>query len=272
MSNNFPLYLQPCSIDGINFTRRLINAPAPYASPLPNLRDLAAHPVLGGVITKTCTLKPRGNVDAVNYECAADGSYSINWVGLANWGIEYYLKFQSTKPWIISIAADNIKELDETLRFIDNSSNQPSFVELNLSCPNTRSRVTLSKAAELITNWSDDLKFGLKVAPRQYAGEDYLRDFSYVACCNTLRGIGGKKLEPFTMEAIRYYSDLGMPVIAMGGVQGPKDAIKYLEAGATMVAAATAPLAHAKGALAFFDKFRDPVVTGPAPGPLSASL
>ena len=258
-----PSYLQRCHIAGVKFSSRIVNAPAPFAANLSDLRALDAHPVLGGVVTKTMTLKHRNFVNPP-YIChyAADGSASYNVVGLRNWGLKYILHFKPDKPWMLSLAAKDRMELEAALAAISASQNTPDFVELNLSCPNVSHHVEFDVAMDVIQQWPN-LRYGLKVAPGVRYDPERLDDISSVSCSNTLDGFGGVMLRPYTMRAIEYYAGkLKIPVVACGGVRSPRDAEAYLTAGATLVAAATAPLAHRDGPLGFFDEFRDARITG----------
>nr|QBK92190.1 MAG: dihydroorotate dehydrogenase [Pithovirus LCPAC304] len=95
----------------------------------------------GAVVTKTCTLEAREGNAFPRVSCADDGSVSINSVGLANLGVDTYLKWLEGssdifKPVFLSIGGLSKEENMKLLREIREASHPPDFVELNVSCPN----------------------------------------------------------------------------------------------------------------------------------------
>ena len=122
-----------------------------YAEELKDLLDLKE---LGGIITKTITLKPRqGNPPPRTCETPAG---MLNSIGLENPGIEKFIKeklpFISKigVPIIISIASeDEPEEFVKLSRRLD-KINAVSAIELNISCPNIKSSKPKAKSPKLI--------------------------------------------------------------------------------------------------------------------------
>lgn len=82
------------------------------------------------------------------------GEHMLNCVGLAGFGIEYYLRLghyqKMTQPYFISImdmdpenAIDEITQMCELIvQYLGNSNNSIYGVQLNCACPNTDSKVS----------------------------------------------------------------------------------------------------------------------------------
>lgn len=94
---------------------------------------------LGGIVTKTLTLKPRiGNPPVRIHETPAG---MINAIGLQNVGAESFIKNKLPFlkglgiPIITSVMGRSVDEFVEVVRFLDKAEGLSGF-ELNLSCPN----------------------------------------------------------------------------------------------------------------------------------------
>jgi len=125
--------------------------------------------ILGALVTKTITLKPRqGNPPARIYETP---SGMLNCIGLQNPGVKTFLKekmpfLRKTKvPVIVSIAGETIEEYVELAKIL-NREKGISGIELNISCPNVRSgraRSTKSRVNSTTTMFSQDPESTLQV-------------------------------------------------------------------------------------------------------------
>ena len=107
-----------------------------HAKEFENFFDLKK---LGGIVTKTITLKPRlGNPPQRIVETP---SGMLNAIGLQNPGVEKFIqeKLPYLKkigiPLIISVMAYNVEEFVEVVKILDRESGIDGF-EMNLSCPN----------------------------------------------------------------------------------------------------------------------------------------
>jgi len=123
-----------------------------YAKEFADFMDLKA---LGGLVTKTITLRPRqGNPAPRTCETAAG---MLNSIGLENPGLEVFIreKLPDLKkigvPLIVSIASeDNPKEF-VTLAKELNQINEVAALELNISCPNVSSPKSEFQSPRLIS-------------------------------------------------------------------------------------------------------------------------
>lgn len=94
---------------------------------------------LGGIVTKTITLKPRlGNPPPRIVETP---SGMLNAIGLQNPGVEKFVEeklpyLRSIRvPLVVSVMGYSASELSEVVRFLEDSPGIDGY-ELNLSCPN----------------------------------------------------------------------------------------------------------------------------------------
>ena len=105
---------------------------------------------LGGIVTKTITLKPRlGNPPQRIIETP---SGMLNAIGLQNPGVEKFIQdklpyLQETGvPVIVSVMAYNVEEFVEVVKMLDKEPGIDGF-EMNLSCPNVSYNTSAAKAA-----------------------------------------------------------------------------------------------------------------------------
>ena len=105
------------------------------------VRDLVDVSQLGGIITKSLSLKlRRGNRPKRIVETA---SGMLNSIGLANIGVQEfitsklpYLKQLKTKL-IINIAASSLDEYCEVIKVLESNDGIDAY-EINVSCPNVK--------------------------------------------------------------------------------------------------------------------------------------
>ena len=129
------------------------------------LLESGTHPLLetpGALVTKTCTLKPRSKIPGRTIEFR--NNYTINHVGLANPGIDYYL--QILDDFHIPIMISSISDI-ELINYICCLRSTVSIaIEVNVSCPNTRA-VDIKKALKNITDRRWPIEIGFKL-PYQF--------------------------------------------------------------------------------------------------------
>ncbi|WP_185872848.1 dihydroorotate oxidase [Blattabacterium cuenoti] len=126
------------NINGIQLDSCIMNASGIFCSTEKELNILIQNSYLGAVVTKSCTLKTKtGNPFP---RCFQWGAGSINSVGLANLGIDFYLSFLKTtslkKPIFLSLSGSSFEENYMLLKKTNPYSDFISAIELNLSCPN----------------------------------------------------------------------------------------------------------------------------------------
>ena len=248
---------QPYMLNGIVFPNRLLNASGCLCTTHAELLSLA-NCKSGGVVTKSCTLKPRnGNQHPRYYETP---TLSINSTGLANNGYWFYSKFgkvmkeQTSKPYIVSVAGiekgDNLKILEQ----IQDNTNI-DFIELNLSCPNIVGKPQIGydfeATDELLRNVFEarspiSVPIGLKLPPYfdlvHFQSMTEIIDeynISFLTCINSLGngfiftpdfqpsikpkdgygGIGGSVIKPFGLSNVKHFREL-LPGMTLIGCGG----------------------------------------------------
>ena len=159
------------------------------------------------VVSKTCTLKARLGNDRPRIYLATDGTgNSLNSVGLANPGLQYYLEYsktiQSSKPFILSFHPFTPEELEQALKLISQTTKEHkiSMIEINLSCPNLSTDRLLFEHVDsflqVIGSHKANLPaVGIKLWPMLARSEisnmahllkSYADVLSFITLCNTL--------------------------------------------------------------------------------------
>jgi len=235
--------------------------------------------VFGAVTTKTVTLKPRaGNPPPRIVETVSGvvNSIGLENPGLEVF-LKEKLPFLHKKfkvPIIVSITAENAEEFAKIVRRL-NRERGISAIELNLSCPNIRheargtrlisqnpeltyevmkrvKRVTgMPIIAKLTPNVTD---ITLIAKSAESAGADALslvNTFSALAFSNSpihqftnspvFGGLSGPSIKPIVLRMIyETYRKVKIPIIGMGGINSPQDAIEFFLVGAKAIALGSA--------------------------------
>lgn len=239
---------------------------------------------LGGLVTKSVTLKPRaGNPEP---RVSEGGGVMINSVGLANPGVE---RVKAEKlPWLasrlrraqvfVSVAGHADREYYEIVERLDQEAGFLGF-ELNLSCPNVpvnglpfaldpgmlaavvsgvRKRTARPLLVKLAPNSPD---IGAAAAAVVAAGGDG------VTLVNTMPGLvidpdtrrpslgagggglSGPALLAVGVRAVWQASQrTSAPLVGVGGVRDHRDCLQYLLAGASLVQVGTSTFADPRTA------------------------
>tara|TARA_B100001142_G_scaffold242353_2_gene241423 strand:+ start:444 stop:1385 length:942 start_codon:yes stop_codon:yes gene_type:complete len=243
-----------------------------YGTEAPDLIDVNT---LGAIVTKSITRQPReGNPPPRIVETP---SGMINSIGLANIGVEKYIKEMlpvykdfSTKI-IMNIAGTDIDEYVEILELMEKISTNIAGYEINISCPNVKkggmefgvdSEMT-SKLTEELRKRTDRLII-MKLSPNvsdivsigkaaENAGADAVSAINTVVGMSinaktaksniftTYGGLSGPAIKPVGLAAVnKLYNKLSIPIIGMGGIVSSTDVAEYILAGATAVQVGTA--------------------------------
>jgi dihydroorotate dehydrogenase (NAD+) catalytic subunit len=243
-----------------------------YGTEAPELVDVNQ---LGAIVTKSITRQPReGNPPPRIVETA---SGMINSIGLANIGVEKYIKNLlpiyeglSTKI-IMNIAGTDIQEYVEIMEMVESVSSAIAGYEINISCPNVKKggmefgvdcemTAKLTETLRGITerllimklspNVSDIVSIGLSA---ENAGADAVSAINTVVGMSinaktgmsdiftTYGGLSGPAIKPIGLVAVhKLYQQLSIPIIGIGGIVSGEDAVEYMLAGATAVQVGTA--------------------------------
>lgn len=243
-----------------------------YGTEAPELVDVNQ---LGAIVTKSITRHPReGNPPPRIVETA---SGMINSIGLANIGVEKYIKDLlqvyeglSTKI-IMNIAGTDIREYVEIMEMVESVSSVIAGYEINISCPNVKKggmefgvdcemTAKLTETLRGITerllimklspNVSDIVSIGMSA---ENAGADAVSAINTVVGMSinaktgmsdiftTYGGLSGPAIKPIGLAAVhKLYQQLSIPIIGIGGIVSGEDAVEYMLAGATAVQVGTA--------------------------------
>lgn len=227
---------------------------------------------LGGIITKSLSLKPRkGNPPKRIVETP---SGMLNAIGLANIGVEKFieeklpfLKKLKTKI-IVNIAASTIDEFVECVRILD-KENIDAF-EINVSCPNVKegglefgrdllkvgeitNRVVASTNKPVIIKLTPNVTFisdFAKVAKQEGAtAVSAINTFVGMAIdihsrkpklSHNTGGLSGPAIKPLALAKVfEIVQKVDIPVIGIGGITNYEDAIEFLIIGAKAIQVGT---------------------------------
>jgi len=244
----------------------------------------------GGVTLKSLTLHKReGNpIPRVwRYDCGM-----INSVGLINPGIEkgaeearLFLRENPKTPIIVSLFATKISEFCRLVEKI--VPLKPSFIELNLSCPNVEDEFGKSlgmekdaagKIVKQVKKISAKVPILAKLTPNvldiaeiakscEDAGADGIVAINTVGPGMIIDihrkkpvlgakkgGVSGPGIFPVTVRCIyEIYEAVKIPIIGMGGISKWQDVVEAMLAGATLVGVGTAT--YTKG-MQIFDELK----------------
>ena len=234
-----------------------------------DIADVLDTSQLGGIVTKTITLEPRdGNPPPRIWETP---SGMLNSIGLANPGLEVFIKdivpLLADLPTevIISVGGNSEGEFIELVEKLSEIE-FVNAIELNLSCPNVKEGgihfgrnpdtvFSLLKKLREITEKSLLAKLSPQVtdiAELGIAAQDGGADA--ISLINTLPamaidiktrkpmlgaitgGLSGPAIHPVAVAMVYELSKkIGIPIIGIGGVYRPEDAVELIIAGASAV-------------------------------------
>ncbi len=178
---------------------------------------------------------------------------------------------ENVPPLIVNIWGGSIAEYGEVARRLSDVGAPVAALEMNVSCPNvkagghtfgqdpavlaqvvaaTRAATKLPLIVKLAPNVPD---FRPYVAACEESGADALALINTIPAMvidietrrpvlgNRTGGLSGRGIHPAAVKAVYdVHACTKLPILAMGGVYEPKDAIEFLLAGATAVAVGTA--------------------------------
>jgi dihydroorotate dehydrogenase (NAD+) catalytic subunit len=261
------------TIAGVTFKNRVLVASGTYGygDDCTELADIAK---LGGIVTKSLSLKPRdGNPPPRIVETAAG---MLNSIGLANIGVHRFvleklpfLRSVDTTV-IVNIAASTIDEYVAVLDVLEAEEGVDGY-EINVSCPNVREGglsfgTSCSMTAEITRRLRARTRKPLliKLTPNVTHISEFARaaegaGADGVSVINTLigmainaktrkptlstvtGGLSGPAIKPVALAKVYETARaVEIPVIGIGGIINATDAIEFLLAGATAVQVGTA--------------------------------
>lgn len=224
---------------------------------------------LGGVVVKGTTLHPRqGNPYP---RMAETPSGMLNAVGLQNKGVHYFCEhiYPEIKDidtaMIVNVSGSTIEDYIETAQLINELEGIPA-IELNISCPNVKEGgmafgVTCAGAEAVVKAVREVYKKTLivKLSPNvtditeiarsvESAGADALSMINTLLgmaidaekrrpiLSTVTGGLSGPAVKPVALRMVwQTAKAISVPIIGMGGICTPTDAIEFMLAGASAV-------------------------------------
>ena len=234
------------------------------------VKDIVNVSNLGGIVTKSVTLKPReGNPPP---RIAEVSSGMLNSIGLANLGVDTYIKDKIPSlnklntNVIINIAGSMIEDYLQTLEKLESAESNHIGYEINISCPNVKEggmkfgvnpKITekLTKEIKKNTNKIVIMKLSPNVTSIQdiaIAAEQGGADM--ISAINTVVGMGidihtkktklytnfgglsGPAIKPIAIANVnKIYKVVEIPIIGIGGIASASDVIEFILAGADLI-------------------------------------
>jgi dihydroorotate dehydrogenase (NAD+) catalytic subunit len=253
-------------------------------------KDLVDLSKLGAVCVKATTRERRlGNPPARMCETA---SGVLNAIGLQNGGIENYIEEklpylrQFDVPIIVNVPGESPDDFAYVARRLTESGGADA-IELNISCPNVSHGLDYATqphlTAEVITAVKavTHLPIIAKLSPNvtdirpiakaaEDAGADAISLINTVIgtaidarkrtfkLANKTGGLSGPAIKPIALLAVyRVAQTVNVPIIGMGGIMNATDAVEFLLAGATAVAAGTVNFVNPLAAIEIADGIAD---------------
>ena len=245
--------------------------------------DFVDLSLLGGVMVKGTTLKPRRGNEGVRITETAGGAGMLNCIGLENPGVDIFLS--ETLPRIekygmnviVNISGSTVEEYGILAQKLDVPG--VAALELNVSCPNVKeggivfgtdpaAAADVVKEAKAHTSKPVIIKLSPNVTDIvQMAKAVEAAGADAISLINTLMGmeidierrrpvlgnitggLSGPCVKPVALRMVYQVSRaVNVPLIGMGGISCWQDAVQFFLAGADAIAVGTA-------------NFADPAVT-----------
>ncbi|MEW6213841.1 MAG: dihydroorotate dehydrogenase [Nitrospirota bacterium] len=230
--------------------------------------------MLGAIVVKGVSLEPMNGSPPPRLCETPCGM--LNAIGLQNIGLKRFLKEKlpylrrfDTKV-IVNVLGNTLQEYVKLSKAFDNSG--VDGIELNVSCPNVKKGGIIfgtdkKTLARLISKVRQSVKRAVlitKLSPNVSNIQEFSRiaeDFGSDAIslintipgmaidietwrpklANTTGGLSGPAIKPLAVRMVwEAYNAVKIPIIGMGGIMNAGDAIEFMLAGATAVAAGTA--------------------------------
>ena len=245
--------------------------------------DFVDLSLLGGVMVKGTTLKPRRGNEGVRITETAGGAGMLNCIGLENPGVDIFLS--ETLPRIekygmnviVNISGSTVEEYGILAQKLDVPD--VAAIELNVSCPNVKeggivfgtdpaAAAAVVKEAKAHTSKPVIIKLSPNVTDIvqmakavEEAGADAISLINTLmgmeidierrrpVLGNITGGLSGPCVKPVALRMVYQVSRaVNVPLIGMGGISCWQDAVQFFLAGADAIAVGTA-------------NFADPAVT-----------
>jgi dihydroorotate dehydrogenase (NAD+) catalytic subunit len=258
-----------------------------YGDELARVVDVAR---LGGVITKTVTLKPRAGNPPRRIAETAGGM--LNSIGLENVGLRAFVRDKLPRlralgaTIVASLGGETPGELERLLEALGGERGVSGF-EINFSCPNiarggarywaaprrlerTLQRLRPLTRAALIAKLPPDVTSiaDLAVACEQGGADALTAVNTFVGMAVDLDrmtsrlgratgGLSGPAIKPLALARCHEAAcAVRIPVIGSGGIMSGRDALEFIAVGATAVQVGTATFVHPRATLDVVEELR----------------
>lgn len=228
---------------------------------------------LGAVVVKGLSLKPKqGNPPPRIVETAAG---MLNAIGLQNIGIDRFIKDKlpylrdAGATVVVNFFGDTINEYVRAAEKLS-SVNGVHALEMNISCPNKQAGWSIFGTDPDVTHKivssvrkATDLTLIVKLSPNvtdiahmarvaESAGADAISAINTLTGMaidvqsrrpklgNITGGLSGPAIKPVAVRMVwQCYRAVSIPIIGMGGIMSPDDAVEFILAGASGIAVGT---------------------------------
>lgn len=247
-----------------------------YAEELADFMDVN---LLGGLITKSITLRPRaGNPTPRIVET---DSGMLNAIGLANIGLERFISEklglieELSTAVFVNVAGQTIEDYVAVTERLASEKAIAGF-ELNISCPNVQQGgITFGTDPQLVSEITSSVKAATGGKPLIVKLTPTVTDISVTAraaveagadaislvntftamvidvehkrpvLANRIGGLSGPAIRPIAVYLVnKVYNEVckpcGIPILGGGGIRTGRDALEFIIAGATAVSVGTA--------------------------------
>jgi dihydroorotate dehydrogenase (NAD+) catalytic subunit len=229
---------------------------------------------LGGLITKSITLKPKDGNPSPRIVETAGGL--INSIGLANVGVEKFIleKLPLLKTFntviIVNVAGSSVDEYSQIIKRLEQVEGIDAY-EINVSCPNVKEGgLAFGTDVQAVARITEEVRkvtskpIILKLTPNVTKVSEFARaaeneGADAVSLINTLvgmainlktrqpkistvtGGLSGPAIKPIALAKVfEAVKAVKIPVIGIGGILTTDDALEFLIAGAQAVEIGTA--------------------------------
>jgi dihydroorotate dehydrogenase (NAD+) catalytic subunit len=229
---------------------------------------------LGGIVVKGLSLEPMEGAPSPRM-CETPGGM-VNAIGLQNVGVRAFVREKLPKlreyhtAVIANVFGRTVEEYVEVIRILEDAEGLTAY-ELNISCPNVERGgaeygtdpllagevVSAARKASRRPLWvklSPVIgRIGLIAKAVEASGADaVVIANTYPSLCldphthrsrlgSTTGGLSGAAIKPITMRLVYEASRaIQIPIVGLGGIDGPADAAEYMVAGASAVEVGTA--------------------------------
>ena len=260
-------------LGGVTFKNRVLVASGTFGYG-DESRELIDVNLLGGIITKSLSLRPRDGNPPVRMVETASGM--LNSIGLANIGVERFvsdkLPYLRTLDTVViaNIAASTIDEYCQVLERLNGEEGVDGY-EINVSCPNVKEGgLSFGTNRTLTAEITRSLRalttkpLIIKLTPNVTSVAEFARAVEEegadaISVMNTLvgmavdivrrrailptvtGGLSGPAVKPVALAKVyECVRAVRIPVIGIGGIMNHRDALEFIMTGATAVQIGTA--------------------------------